>query len=92
MSSAAVSLPRRFASLVKLEHTVFALPFAPWGCCSASARCRPRATGSGSPWRWSGHGRWRWAWARLIDAGSTRAAPAPRRASCRRGRSLARRS
>ena len=28
MSSAAVSLPRRFASLVKLEHTVFALPFA----------------------------------------------------------------
>ena len=28
MSSAAASLPRRFASLVKLEHTVFALPFA----------------------------------------------------------------
>jgi 4-hydroxybenzoate polyprenyltransferase len=28
MSTAAVSLPRRFASLVKLEHTVFALPFA----------------------------------------------------------------
>ena len=28
MSSTAVSLPRRFASLVKLEHTVFALPFA----------------------------------------------------------------
>ena len=28
MSAAAVSLPRRFASLVKLEHTVFALPFA----------------------------------------------------------------
>lgn len=28
MSSAAVSLPRRFASLVKFEHTVFALPFA----------------------------------------------------------------
>jgi 4-hydroxybenzoate polyprenyltransferase len=28
MSNAAVSLPRRFASLVKLEHTVFALPFA----------------------------------------------------------------
>ena len=25
---AALSLPRRFASLVKLEHTVFALPFA----------------------------------------------------------------
>ena len=28
MSSTAVSLPRRFATLVKLEHTVFALPFA----------------------------------------------------------------
>jgi 4-hydroxybenzoate polyprenyltransferase len=28
MSDAALSLPRRFASLVKLEHTVFALPFA----------------------------------------------------------------
>ena len=28
MTTAAVSLPRRFASLVKLEHTVFALPFA----------------------------------------------------------------
>ena len=28
MSSTAASLPRRFAALVKLEHTVFALPFA----------------------------------------------------------------
>ncbi|MSO95789.1 MAG: 4-hydroxybenzoate octaprenyltransferase [Thermoleophilia bacterium] len=28
MSTAALSLPRRFASLVKFEHTVFALPFA----------------------------------------------------------------
>ena len=28
MSSTALSLPRRVASLVKLEHTVFALPFA----------------------------------------------------------------
>ena len=28
MSATAISLPRRFASLVKLEHTVFALPFA----------------------------------------------------------------
>src|SRR5690242_21636592 len=26
--SSAVALPRRFASLVKIEHTVFALPFA----------------------------------------------------------------
>ena len=28
MSTAALSLPRRFASLVKFEHTIFALPFA----------------------------------------------------------------
>jgi 4-hydroxybenzoate polyprenyltransferase len=28
VNTAVVSLPRRFASLVKLEHTVFALPFA----------------------------------------------------------------
>jgi 4-hydroxybenzoate polyprenyltransferase len=28
MTDAAIGLPRRFASLVKLEHTVFALPFA----------------------------------------------------------------
>src|SRR6187399_3139092 len=28
MSATALSLPRRFASLVKIEHTVFALPFA----------------------------------------------------------------
>ncbi|HUQ22732.1 MAG TPA: UbiA-like polyprenyltransferase [Gaiellaceae bacterium] len=28
MTTTAVALPRRFASLVKLEHTVFALPFA----------------------------------------------------------------
>ena len=28
MTASAVTLPRRFASLVKLEHTVFALPFA----------------------------------------------------------------
>ena len=28
MSTATASLPRRLASLVRLEHTVFALPFA----------------------------------------------------------------
>lgn len=28
MSTAALTLPRRFASLVKFEHTIFALPFA----------------------------------------------------------------
>jgi 4-hydroxybenzoate polyprenyltransferase len=37
MSTAAVSLPRRFASLVKLEHTVFALPFAYVGMLLARA-------------------------------------------------------
>jgi len=28
MTSAAIAMPRRFASLVKIEHTLFALPFA----------------------------------------------------------------
>ena len=28
MTDSAITLPRRFASLVKIEHTVFALPFA----------------------------------------------------------------
>jgi 4-hydroxybenzoate polyprenyltransferase len=37
MSATAVSLPRRFASLVKLEHTVFALPFAYVGMLLALA-------------------------------------------------------
>ena len=47
MSATAISLPRRFASLVKLEHTVFALPFAYVGMLLAVAECpRPR-TGSG---------------------------------------------
>jgi 4-hydroxybenzoate polyprenyltransferase len=41
MSSAAVSLPRRFASLVKLEHTVFALPFAYVGMLLALADVPP---------------------------------------------------
>ncbi len=36
MTDAAVGLPRRFASLVKLEHTVFALPFAYVGALLAS--------------------------------------------------------
>ena len=44
MSATAVSLPRRFASLVKLEHTVFALPFAYVGRVSRGRRLsRPRA-------------------------------------------------
>jgi len=41
VSSTAVSLPRRFASLVKLEHTVFALPFAYVGMLLALAEVPP---------------------------------------------------
>ena len=37
MSATAISLPRRFVSLVKLEHTVFALPFAYVGMLLAVA-------------------------------------------------------
>ena len=47
VTTTAVSLPRRFASLVKIEHTVFALPFAYVGRCSRSARRRRRAD-----WLW----------------------------------------
>jgi 4-hydroxybenzoate polyprenyltransferase len=36
VTSAALSLPRRFASLVRIEHTVFALPFAYVGAFLAS--------------------------------------------------------
>ncbi|MDF2748888.1 MAG: 4-hydroxybenzoate octaprenyltransferase [Gaiellaceae bacterium] len=42
MSETAIGLPRRFASLVKLEHTVFALPFAYVGALLALAEV-PRA-------------------------------------------------
>jgi 4-hydroxybenzoate polyprenyltransferase len=41
VSSTAVSLPRRFASLVKIEHTVFALPFAYVGMLLAVADVPP---------------------------------------------------
>ena len=47
MTTAAVSLPRRFASLVKLEHTVFALPFAYVGMLLALADVPPA-----SDWLW----------------------------------------
>ena len=48
MSTTAISLPRRFASLVKLEHTVFALPFAYVGMLLARRRDPGRArTGCG---------------------------------------------
>ena len=42
MSDTAIGRPRRFASLVKLEHTVFALPFAYVGALLALAEV-PRA-------------------------------------------------
>jgi 4-hydroxybenzoate polyprenyltransferase len=47
MSTTAVSLPRRFASLVKLEHTVFALPFAYVGMLLALGEAPPAAD-----WLW----------------------------------------
>jgi 4-hydroxybenzoate polyprenyltransferase len=47
MSSTAISLPRRFASLVKLEHTVFALPFAYVGMLLALGETPPA-----SDWLW----------------------------------------
>jgi 4-hydroxybenzoate polyprenyltransferase len=37
VSTAAISLPRRLASLVRIEHTVFALPFAYAGALLAAA-------------------------------------------------------
>jgi 4-hydroxybenzoate polyprenyltransferase len=47
MTTTAVSLPRRFASLVKLEHTVFALPFAYVGMLLALGEVP-----SASDWLW----------------------------------------
>jgi 4-hydroxybenzoate polyprenyltransferase len=47
MTTTAVSLPRRFASLVKLEHTVFALPFAYVGMLLALSEVP-----SASEWLW----------------------------------------
>ncbi len=47
MSATAVGLPRRFASLVKLEHTVFALPFAYVGMLLALDEVAPAAD-----WLW----------------------------------------
>ncbi len=41
MTDAAIGLPRRFASLVKLEHTVFALPFAYVGALLAWGEIPP---------------------------------------------------
>jgi len=47
VTATAVSLPRRFASLVKLEHTVFALPFAYVGMLLALGE-----SPSASDWLW----------------------------------------
>ena len=47
MTTTAVSLPRRFASLVKLEHTIFALPFAYVGMLLALGE-----SPSASDWLW----------------------------------------
>jgi 4-hydroxybenzoate polyprenyltransferase len=47
VTATAVSLPRRFASLVKLEHTVFALPFAYVGMLLAVREIPP-----GRDWLW----------------------------------------
>ncbi|MGH3072921.1 MAG: UbiA-like polyprenyltransferase [Gaiellaceae bacterium] len=47
MTDIAISLPRRFASLVKLEHTVFALPFAYVGMLLALGDTPPA-----SDWLW----------------------------------------
>ena len=47
MSTTAISLPRRFASLVKLEHTIFALPFAYVGMLLAAGDVPPAAD-----WLW----------------------------------------
>ncbi len=47
MTDVAVGLPRRFAALVKLEHTVFALPFAFVGMLLALGEIPPAAD-----WLW----------------------------------------
>ncbi|MDQ3067859.1 MAG: putative 4-hydroxybenzoate polyprenyltransferase [Actinomycetota bacterium] len=47
MTTAAISLPRRFASLVKLEHTLFALPFAFVGMLLALGEVP-----TGADWLW----------------------------------------
>jgi len=47
VTATAISLPRRFASLVKLEHTVFALPFAYVGMLLAVGE-----VAAASDWLW----------------------------------------
>jgi 4-hydroxybenzoate polyprenyltransferase len=56
--SATVALPRRFASLVKIEHTVFALPFAYIG----ALLCQNRVPSAHNVvWITSAPARWQWA-------------------------------
>ena len=60
-AAAAYSAAGAFARLVKIEHTVFALPFAYVGAFLAvGRRRRPRTTCSGSRSRWSARARSRW--------------------------------
>ena len=51
---------RRFVSLVKLEHTVFALPYAYVGAILAVATCLGRHAGLDHAWRWPAPAAWRW--------------------------------
>ena len=53
MADAALRYPRLFASLVKFEHTIFALPFAYVGAFLAVDGVPSAPTSSGSRWRWS---------------------------------------
>jgi hypothetical protein len=53
-------LPTRYARLVKIEHTVFALPFAYVGALLAVDGVPSAHDPSGSRLRWSARARWRW--------------------------------
>ena len=50
MSATAIPLPRRLASLVRIEHTVFALPFAYVGAFLAVDGWPGVAASRGSRW------------------------------------------
>ena len=58
--SAPAPLPARFARLVKIEHTVFALPFAYVGAFLAVNGTPSGHACSGSRSRWSAPARSRW--------------------------------
>ena len=67
-AAVAAPLPVRYARLVKLEHTVFALPFAYVGALLSVDGWPGFGRWGGSRWRWSARGRWRWRLNRLVDA------------------------